>query len=215
VRSPIFELVQRFVAWWTILSLVLIGTGVVDWMHRIGHACAASACASSAAHQACCSTTSDCHVEASELLCDRDGGESGCQTHCETECTTAGSSDAQEAEDHHRGCGDHACGADAPEGDQPCADACHGGDAHDEPACHLADATSNGAETSPSSHEEHSCPICLTLASLAAVTSAIIDDTTPIARLVGVTMVAADIAPSPAPLEAVEARPPPAGSLLT
>ncbi len=191
MRSPIFERVRRFVLWWTLLSLVLIGTGVVDWMHRIGHPCASASGASCSMEHACCSDTSACDAEASDCA----PSDSGC------------SGDAHLADHDHDACGDHACASEhaACSSVSLASGADHGAD----------NGNDHGAETSPAGHQDHSCPICLTLASLAAVAAALVDDPTPIARLVGVTMVAADIAPTPTPLEAVEARPPPACSILS
>jgi hypothetical protein len=182
--------VRRVLLWSTLLSLVLIGTGVVDWIHRLSHACPSST--------TCCAHANDCHDEASacasgpadEASCDAEG-------HFHADHSPCG--DAADGEDSHDG---HGCGS-------RCSSEV---DAH-AVAHAVSHATSPGGGQ-PDAHDDHSCPICLTLASLAAVASVLVDDSTPIARLVGVTLVAADIAPSPTPLAAVEARPPPSTTLV-
>ncbi len=59
-------------------------------------------------------------------------------------------------------------------------------------------------------HNDHQCPVCVTLASLAgSVSLALQPDRTPIERLVGTAILADSLAPALQPLEAVGARPPP------
>lgn len=59
-------------------------------------------------------------------------------------------------------------------------------------------------------HNDHECPVCVTLASLAgSLPLALQPDRTPIERLVGTAILADSPASALRPLEAVEARPPP------
>jgi hypothetical protein len=152
--------VRRVLLFWTLFATVLIGTGVIDRLHRISHLLA---------HGGTHHESSD----ASHRLADAAVLTSGC-----------GRSSGPDGADR----GDDRCDGHHNDGHS------HGG-------------SDDGG--SPADHDDHQCPVCVTLASLGGTPAQVPDDPTPIAILVGRADIADDLTAAPTPLAAIHARPPP------